>query len=78
MMINAQRIRDLLLEGTLGVSGNTLTVDFDEPDAPRALVEEILALMDYATEQDIKREAEAKAARAWDDWRDSLVTPRTK
>lgn len=75
-MMNPQRIRDLLLEGTMGSTGNQLIIDFDEPEAPRALMDELIRLMDHATELDAKQAKERAAGKAWDDWRDSLVTKK--
>lgn len=63
-----------MLEGTLGVTGNQLIIDFDEPDAPRALMDELLRVMDEASALEAKRAKDAIANKAWDEWRDSLVT----
>ncbi len=68
------RIRDLLLSGTMGATGNQLILDFDEPKAPRALMDELIKVMDEASALEAKRAKEAADGKAWDDWRDSLVT----
>jgi hypothetical protein len=49
--MNIQRIRELLLNGTLGMTGGSVIIDFDEDsDSARALFEQLFQIVDEPTE----------------------------